>query len=93
MWIIDLDRASLFGKALEREARLRQWARFWRAFDKRRRAGVPAPEATSAKRALRAYLGPDQDPNVWIREVHARLAWRRRLQRLRPRPRIEDLRV
>jgi tRNA A-37 threonylcarbamoyl transferase component Bud32 len=97
LWIIDLDRASLAPAALDRDARLTQWARFWRAFDKRRRAGAPAPAATSAKRVLDTYLdagdSPDGDPNAWIRDVHARLAWRRRLQRLRPRPKIEDLRV
>lgn len=93
LWIIDLDRASLADAPLDRDARLTQWARFWRAFDKRRRAGALAPEATSAKRALGAYLGAERDADTWIRDVHARLAWRRRLQRLRPRPRIEDLRV
>ena len=93
LWIIDLDRASFADARLDRPARLAQWSRFWRAFDKRRRAGAPAPGATSAKRALSAYVESQDDPDAWIRDVHARLTWRRRLQRLRPRPRIEDLRV
>lgn len=97
LWIIDLDRASLAAAPLDRDARLTQWARFWRAFDKRRRAGAEAPLAASAARVLDAYLAnapaDQRHPDSWIRDVHTRLAWRRRLQRLRPRPRIEDLRV
>ncbi len=107
LWIIDLDRGNLAAAPLERDARLAQWARFWRALDKRRRAGAPAPGATSAARALGAYLGVAHDAgpgdrstpgwaratHPWLRAIHARLAWRRRLQRLRPRPRREDLRV
>lgn len=103
LWIADLDRAERVDRELTQSERLGQLARFWRALDKRRAAGEVAPGGRSALGVLTAYSSErhageacevqiEERGQLW-NSTHRKLAWRRRVARLRSRPRAEDLRV